>query len=781
MNPAFAAFAECIATPVMLLTPDAHVAYANTAFERMTGVAAEHLVREGFPTHWLTHPRDALRRWQQLLRQAAHGDARPDPIQLSMQSAHGTEIEVQVHAAPWTDTGDSPAGFVVATFLQRHAGQDLPPQRADARGRHEGLIETLHDPLFALDPAGRFLSVDESWLERFGYATEEIIGTSAIDRVCPEFHDACRETFQTVRAGQPMDNVLFRAITKGGEPVNLLVNLTPVFDATGGVTQILGTGGDITELRQVQEELKRSEERLRILFQYAPDGCYLCDLQGRFLDVNQATAQISGRTRDELIGVNILELGLVPESELPMIISLFSKAAAGRPIPTTEFTACRKDGAAGTVEISGHPVVIEGQTLLLGAARDITERKQNEEKLKESLSLLKATLESTGNGIVVIDNRGTIKNFNEQFKDLWRLPTEVLDTGDMQRVQAIALPQLTDPEAFLAVIEAWHDRLERERSGTLHFKDGRVVEYCLKPQWLGDQIVGRVWSFRDVTATTRAQQEQEKLLQQVAQINEELSHFAYVVSHDLKAPLRGITMLAEWLCTDYGHQLDDEAKENFALLQHRVERMHNLIEGILAYSRVGRLKEDITGIDLDALLPEIIDAIAPPEHILIRTDGPLPVIPYEPTRMTQVFQNLLTNAVKYMDKPVGHVVVACAENESAWTFSISDNGPGIEAKHFDRIFKIFQTLAPRDEFESTGVGLTLVKKIVESCGGRIWITSEIGQGSTFFFTVPKPETVGPGHATAIDSLAVQSDDVSPDPENEPALEVSDGAGREDFS
>lgn len=245
----------------------------------------------------------------------------------------------------------------------------------------------------------------------------------------------------------------------------------------------------------------------------------------------------------------------------------------------------------------------------------------------------------------------------------------------------------------------------------------------------------------EIEQRRKAEAQQAETLKQLEQANAELTDFAYVVSHDLKAPLRGIKMLTEWLCTDYRDQLSDEAAENLNLLQSRVKRMHELIAGILQYSRVGRIKEAVVTVDLDALLPDIIDLISPPENIAIEIDGPLPAIQTEKTRIIQVFQNLLSNAVKYMDKPAGRVVVGCSQDDNAWTFSISDNGPGIEQKHFDRIFKIFQTLDKEDDFESTGVGLTLVKKIVEHYGGRVWVVSDVGQGSTFFFTWPKQETL----------------------------------------
>jgi len=165
--------------------------------------------------------------------------------------------------------------------------------------------------------------------------------------------------------------------------------------------------------------------------------------------------------------------------------------------------------------------------------------------------------------------------------------------------------------------------------------------------------------------------------------------------------------------------------------------MQNLLDGVLQYSRIGRITEDPAPIDLNQLLPEIIKSLDVPAKIHIAVEGRLPIITSEPARIQQVFQHLLSNAVRFMDKPEGFIKVACAEENSFWKFSITDNGPGIPEQHFEKIFRLFQTLQAKDQFESTGVGLTLAKKIVELYGGKIWLTSTIGQGSTFFFTLPK--------------------------------------------
>jgi len=246
---------------------------------------------------------------------------------------------------------------------------------------------------------------------------------------------------------------------------------------------------------------------------------------------------------------------------------------------------------------------------------------------------------------------------------------------------------------------------------------------------------------RDITERKRSEERQAQLLQEVKSVNQELKDFAYIVSHDLKAPLRGIKTLTDWLVTDYADKLDENGREQMDLLMNRVQRMHNLIDGVLKYSRVGRVKEEKVKVNLNDLVSEVIDMVAPPENMEIIVENQLPVVECEQIRIMQVFQNLLSNAVKYMDKPQGQIRIGCVEEDCFWNFSVSDNGPGIEEKYFEKIFQMFQTLTPRDEFESTGIGLTVVKKIIEMYGGRIMVESEVGNGTTFLFTLTKEKRV----------------------------------------
>jgi PAS domain S-box-containing protein len=287
----------------------------------------------------------------------------------------------------------------------------------------------------------------------------------------------------------------------------------------------------------------------------------------------------------------------------------------------------------------------------------------------------------------------------------------------------------------------------------LHIVDGKEMTVHVFKAPVRDEtgeIIGIFTIFWDITASKEAERNQAKLnrdlettVAELKRSNSELQELAYITAHDLKAPLRAIGTLTDWIYADYHHTFDDQGREQMELVKSRVLRMNGLIESILRYSEIGRGKRHIRTIDLNGLLSDVHTLLNPPEYITVKVIDHLPTLTMERHRVVQIFQNLIGNAIKYSDKGQGLIEIMCRDRGEVWEFSVRDNGPGIAASYHEKIFKIFQTLTPRDELESTGIGLAVVKKIVELYGGRIWVTSELGKGSTFSFTLSKALTCVP--------------------------------------
>jgi len=485
-------------------------------------------------------------------------------------------------------------------------------------------------------------------------------------------------------------------------------------------------------------------QSLEWLLASATDAIVIVDRDGRIALANTALERLFGYAQNELIGQTVERL--VPDR--------FRHAHSGQrhayfnqPRPRVmgggaELFGQRRDGREFPVEVSLSPLQTAQGLLAMATIHDITSRKQAEAALQESEARMRAIFETAVDAIITIDDHGRLERLNPAAERMFGYAEAEVAGHNVSML--MPSPHREGHDNYLArylqtgerkIIGKGREVAGLRKDGTVFPMDLTVTEMRLDGRRMFTGMV------RDITERKLAEAKNRSLMDEISSANEELTSFAYVVSHDLKAPLRGIGSLADWLSTDYADKFNDEGKEHMRLLIQRVHRMGALIDGILQYSRVGRVKGTAAAVDLNRLLAGVIDLLAPPPGMTVIVASGLPTIVAEPTRIEQVFQNLISNAVKYMDKPEGTVHIGCADAGSEWRFNVTDNGPGIESRHYDKIFQLFQTLAPRDRVEGTGVGLAIVKKIVEMYRGRIWVESAPGAGTTFWFTLPKAMNV----------------------------------------
>jgi PAS domain S-box-containing protein len=488
--------------------------------------------------------------------------------------------------------------------------------------------------------------------------------------------------------------------------------------------------------QQALTVLKESEEKFRNIFDNANDAIHLHAIEpdgrpGKFIDVNDAACRMLKMTREEML--NHTPLDFATEYHNPPMATVFSLLKnQGSAIFETGLRG--SDGKITPVEVNAHIITLHGEKFTLSVIRDITERQQAEETIRKSEEQFRSIFQTQMAGLFMVDtDTYQIHDINDAALALIGLPRE-------QVVGKVCHAFICPAEVGKCPVLDLGQTVDNAERVLIRSDGTRIpILKSVKPVKIGGKRF-LIESFVDISERKKMEEKNARLIRELESANTELKDFAYVVSHDLKAPLRAIGSLSQWLYTDYRDKFDEEGKASLDLIVNRVNRMQGLIEGILEYSRVGRVHEQTESVDLGVLVHDVIDSLSVPSHISVTVDTELPVVVYEKTRIHQVFANLIGNAVKYMNKPTGEVHVSCTRDDAFWTFAIRDTGPGIDARYFEKIFQIFQTLHPRDQVESTGIGLSIVKRIIETNGGRVWVESELGRGSIFYFTVPITRT-----------------------------------------
>ncbi len=439
---------------------------------------------------------------------------------------------------------------------------------------------------------------------------------------------------------------------------------------------------------------------------------------GRFLYANRAWFRTLGYEAGDLPRITVFDV-IHPDSR-DHCERLMKQVLAGLPAVSVEADFRSKDGRRIHVEGSASPRVRDGKVIAtVGIFRDVSRRRRTQDQLDKLFNLSMDMLCVAG-----VD--GYFKQINPAFEKILKFSREELlshaflecvhpDDRESTMVEVGRLAK------GLPVVD-FQNRY-RDKDGSWHWLAWRSTP-------LAEQ--GLIYAVaRDIT-------DQKRVLEDLARSNEALERFAYSASHDLRAPLRAIANLAEWIEQDAKDGLSETSRGHLETLRDRVRRMEDLTEDLLQYSRAGRPADETRSVDTGKLVSDLVHLLAPPDGFVIEAVDPMPVLQTNRAPLEQVLRNLIGNAVKHHDRKEGRVVVRSRDHgQGLWEFTVEDDGPGIPDEYHDRVFEMFRQLRPRDEVGGTGMGLALVRRIVESVGGSVWLEKGRRRGTVFHFTWPR--------------------------------------------
>ncbi|WP_017306525.1 sensor histidine kinase [Spirulina subsalsa] len=497
---------------------------------------------------------------------------------------------------------------------------------------------------------------------------------------------------------------------------------------------------------QMRQEVLEKSRRLReshARLDLANDLILVRDLKDRITYWNLACQRAYGWTKEEALGQNVHEL---LQTQFPHSVAAIKEQFLAGGEWRGELIHTTKTGEKIIVSSSwslyrderGRPIAN------LEINQDISEAKKAEAALRKSEKLYRTLADNVPNGAVFL--------FDQDLRYIIATGAELAVIGVTEPLAGKSVLEVEAPPYLKTLEPLYRDALQGQRTVTeMTLGRGIYQIYVLPVSNEGGEVFAGMVMMQNITTSKQGEQTLRTRADELAKTtailaetmtslekrNQELDQFAYIVSHDLKAPLRAIANLSSWLEEDLEQQLTPETQHQMNLLRSRVRRMEALIEGLLQYSRIGRLKSEESVVDVQQLLEEVIDSLDPPPGITIKIGAEMPIFPTERLPLFQVFSNLISNGIKHRDQPIGQVAITVEDRGEDFQFTISDDGSGIDPSYHDKIFIMFQTLQPRDKVENTGVGLAIVKKIIEDRGGTIELESEEGKGSKFSFTWSK--------------------------------------------
>ncbi|MCX8148118.1 PAS domain S-box protein [Thermaurantimonas aggregans] len=591
------------------------------------------------------------------------------------------------------------------------------------------ILANLTDVIVQLDNQGKVLYLNRAWETITGYGIEESLGVHFGDvflgQKChvlfePLMHGECDDMARTIQFTRSDGKVIW---------VNLKMHVQR--NEQGIIQGFIGIMRDETERYNVQKE----NEQLALVVQKTKNSIIIGDTEGKIQWVNHAFENLTGYTLSEVKGKRPGSVLQGPDTDKTTVNYIREKIQKKEVVYATLLNYS-KEGKPYWIELNIEPLFDNNgeHTGYIAIQNDITERK----KIQDRINQLVFFLDQSSEAVQICTEDGYLEFVNnEACKRLQRTKEELIGLHISQIEKEFEPPGAW--ERHVAEVKAVGKLVA---TGAHKRPDGSTFPVEASVSYIKSDNKGYILAFiRDISERVQAENRIKEYMANLEKVNKELDQFAYIVSHDLKAPLRAIANLATWIEEDLEGYMNPEIKKQFEMLKNRVKRMENLINGILQYSRVGRSKNKLEKIVLQDLVNELCEAIKTDNtcQFIIKND-PIELFT-EKIALEQVLQNFISNAIKYNDKDIKIVEIGWSElpEDNKIEIYVRDNGPGISPEYHEKIFMIFQTLQSRDEVESTGVGLAIVKKIADEKKSKIRVESELGKGTTFYFTWPITE------------------------------------------
>ena len=638
------------------------------------------------------------------------------------------------------------------------------------------LIEASLDPLVTISSDGKITDVNQ--------ATEQVTGITRNRLIGSDFSDYFTEP---VKAREGYQRVLSEGLIRdypisirhiSGRTTDVLYNATIYRNEAGEMQGVFAAARDITERKKAEEALRLASAYNRSLIEASLDPLVTIGSDGRITDVNATTEKVTGHSRGELIGTDFMDYFSEPEKAKAGYQQVFQDGF----VQDYALEIRHKDGYLTPVLYNASVYRDEAGRVIgvFAAARDITERRRAEEELRkhrehleelvkertaqlrkaneqlqqeimerkrveESQAQLAAIVESSDDAIIGKTLDGIIFSWNSGAEKLYGYSSE-----EMKNRPISALLPPNRPDEMPTILERIKHGENIKHYETIRIrKDGSIIYVSLTTSPIKDMagnIIGASTIARDVTERKRAEEEIKKLdqelkyqIMQLEAANKELEAFSYSVSHDLRAPLRAIDGFSRVMLEDYIDKLDDEGKRHLNIIRTNTQKMGQLIDDLLLFSRLGRQELRASGIDMGKLAKAVSEELklAFPERKLKFTINTLIPAQGDQAMIRQVFVNLLSNAVKFTKPKEGALIEVDGRSEGFENvYIVKDNGVGFDMQYVNKLFGVFQRLHSSEEFEGTGVGLAIVQRIIHRHGGRVWAEGKVGEGAIFYFSLP---------------------------------------------